>query len=478
MSSSARRLHEIPVTVESPRQGRRARALERFVVRHRDKLAFIHIAMFVGFMALLIIPPLLPLPGDKASIVNNFTLLANYLIWGLWFPLVFVSVIFAGRMWCGVLCPLGAASEWANKYGLKRPVPRWVRWRGTPIVSFMFITILGQTVGVRDYPLAIAEIFGLTFVGAILLGLMYGQGKNKRAWCRHMCPIGLMLGVFSRLGAVQFIPKRKRAGGDAYADKGVCPTMIDINRKEESRHCIQCFRCVHPEKRGGLKMLFRWPGEEVARIRNHNPNAAEVWFLFLATGVSLGGFLWLVLPQYQTLRQIIGVWAINHGWYWIGSPGPAWLMAVHPAAREVFTWLDFFLIVGFMLACAGLLTLMLTICTSISARLAGWLGADGNRRQRFVELAYQYMPVAMVSLVIGLGAELFDSLELAGLSSMTVAAIKAALFAGSLAWSIGLGHRLAGGEGLHGARRWVAIMPCVLGSLAIGLAWAPAIFGV
>lgn len=478
MSTASRRLHEIPVRVESPRQGPRARAVERFVVRHRDKLAWIHIGMFLGFMALLFVPLCLPLPGDDATITNNFTRFANYLIWGLWFPLVFVSVIFTGRSWCGVLCPLGAASEWANRFGLKRPVPRWVRWRGTPIVSFMFITILGQTVGVRDYALAIAEVFGFTFVGAILLGLMYGQGKNKRAWCRHMCPIGLMLGVFSRIGAVQFWPKRKRAGGDAYADRGVCPTMIDINRKEESRHCIQCFKCVHPEKRGGLKMLFRRPGEEVVRIREHNPNAAEIWFLFLATGVSLGGFLWLVLPQYQTLRQMVGVWAIEHGWYWIGTPGPGWLMSVHPEAREVFTWLDFFMITGFMLACAGALTAVLAICTSMSARLAGRLGADGNRRQRFIELAYQYMPVAMVSLVIGLGGELFQSLQLAGLSPQTVAAIKALLFAGSLAWSIGLGHRLAGVQGLRGARRVAVLTPCVLGSLMIGLAWWPAIFGV
>ncbi|HET7307487.1 MAG TPA: 4Fe-4S binding protein [Gammaproteobacteria bacterium] len=466
------------LAAEPPPQGSWARTVESFVVRHRDKLAWIHVGMFIGFMGLLIVPLLLPLPGDQATIFNNFTRFANYLIWGLWFPLVFVSVIFAGRLWCGVLCPLGAASEWANGIGLKRPVPRWVRWRGTPIVSFMFITILGQTVGVRDYATAIAEVFGFTFVGAILLGLMYGQGKNKRAWCRHMCPIGLMLGVFSRLGAVQFWPKRKRPGGDAYANKGVCPTMIDINRKEESRHCIQCFRCVHPGKRGGLKLLFRRPGDEVARIRNHNPNAAEIWFLFLATGVSLGGFLWLVMPQYQALRQMVGIWAINHGWYWIGTSGPAWLMSVHPAAREVFTWLDFFMIVGVMLGCAVVLTAVLTICTSISARIAGWLGADGTPQQRFVELAYQYMPVAMVSLVIGLGGDLFQSFELAGMSAAMVAAIKALLFAGSLAWSIGLGHRLAGGQGLAGARRWAALAPCVIGSLMIGVAWWPAIFGV
>ena len=271
-------LQQIPIRVEGPdgrttqQGGTRLRGLEAFVSRYRDRLAWVHVGMFFVFMALMIVPLLLPLPGDAATFYDNFTLFANFVIWGLWFPLVFVSVIFTGRSWCGVLCPLGACSEWANRVGLKRPVPRWVRWEGTPIVSFIVITVLAQTVDARGFPEGIAIVFGLTFACAIVLGLVYGRGSSKRAWCRHMCPIGLMLGVFSRLGAIQFAPKRPRGGGDAYTEKGVCPTMIDINRKAESRHCIECFRCVNPEARGGLKLLLRAPGHEVANIRDYHPS--------------------------------------------------------------------------------------------------------------------------------------------------------------------------------------------------------------
>ena len=184
-----------------PRSNPWTRAIERFVDRHRNKLVWIRVAMFFGFMALMVVPVLLPLPPDGARFYNNFTLFANFVIWGLWFPLVFVSVIFTGRSWCGVLCPLGACSEWANRVGLKRPVPAWVRWQGTPVVSFMVITILAQTVDARGFAQGIAVVFGLAFACAIVLGFVYGPGKSQRAWCRHMCPIGLMLGVFSRIGA-------------------------------------------------------------------------------------------------------------------------------------------------------------------------------------------------------------------------------------------------------------------------------------
>jgi 4Fe-4S binding domain len=456
----------------------RLRRLERFAAQNRDKLAWIHVAMFFSFMALMIVPLYLPLPGDHATFYGNFTLFANFVIWGLWFPLVFVSVIFTGRSWCGVLCPLGAASEWANGVGLKRPVPRWVRWEGTPIVSFIVITVLAQTVDARGFPQGIAVVFGLAFACAIVLGFVYGPGKKKRPWCRHMCPIGLMLGVFSRIGAVQFAPKRPRAGGDAYTEKGLCPTMIDLNRKEESRHCIECFRCVHPEAKGGLKLMARWPGTEVAQIRRFNPNAAEIWFLFLATGVSIGGFLWLVLPQYDRLRQQAGIWAIGHGWDWIGAAGPWWLMSVHPAGREVYTWLDFFLITTFMLACAVALTVVLALLTALSSWLAGKLKADLGFRARFVEQAYAYMPVAMVSLVIGLGSELFEALPLIGVPAAYVPAIKLALFALGVAWSLVLGRRLLAAQGLRGIAQPLALLPLIAGVAVIGLAWWPAIFGI
>ncbi len=451
--------------------------LEAWAVRHRDKLAWLHLAMLVAFITLIVGPLLLPPPGDNATVLNNFTLLTNFLLWGLWFPLVFISVIFTGRSWCGIFCPMGACSEWANRIGPKRPIPAWVRWEGTPVVSFIVVTVLAQTVDARGFAQGAAVVFGLAFLCAVLLGFFYGTGGNKRPWCRHMCPIGLMLGVFSRIGAVQFVAKQPRPGGDAYAEKGLCPTMIHIARKTESRHCIECMRCVQPTARGGLAVVLRPPGQEVAQIRHHNPNATEVWFLFLASGLALGGFLWLVLPQYDTWRQALGEWAIGRGWDWIAMPGPWWLMSVHPAQHETYTWLDVFTISGFMLGTAVALTATLTLLTALSSWLAGRLGGDLTFRARFGEQAYATMPVAMVSLVVGLGATLFQGLPLLGLPAWSAAAAKALLFALGMGWSVRLGDRLLAGEGLRGWRRRLALLPLLAGIVLVALAWRPAIFG-
>ncbi len=190
---------------------RLAQRIEAFFFAQRAKLKFVHAAMFVFFLAVIVVPVWLPDPPQDATPFTNFTTFANYALWGLWFPLVFLSVIVTGRSWCGLLCPMGAASEWANRVGLKRVIPSWLSWQGTPIVSFLLVTILGQTVGVRDHPEAIAEVFGGTMIFAVLIGYLYG--RNKRAWCRHMCPIGLLLGVFSRIGAGQAVSFSRSPAG-------------------------------------------------------------------------------------------------------------------------------------------------------------------------------------------------------------------------------------------------------------------------
>jgi hypothetical protein len=447
--------------------------VENFAVRHRRSLVFVHSAMLVLFAVLMVGPLILPSAGS-AGAFDSFAHIATFLVWGLWFPLVFLSVIVAGRSWCGLLCPMGAASEWANRIGPRRPIPRWVQWPGTPIVSFVLVTIWAQTAGARDHAEAMAIVFGSTLVAALLLGFLYGRGK--RAWCRHMCPIGLLLGVYSRIGIVDFHPKRPQPGGDRWTERTACPTMIDLDHKTESRHCIACYRCVSPAAKGGLYLRLRRLGEEIAAIRKHNPNFAEVLFLFIGTGVSLGGFLWLVLPSYQSLRSAIGNWAIEHGWDWLGEPGPLWLIADYPAEREVLRWLDFVLIAGYMLAWTIGMTVLLCAATAGSAWLSGRLGGDRDFRRRFVELGYQFLPVAMISLLLGLGGGLFSALAASGLGAGVTAAVKAGLFLAGGLWSLALGERLLARQGVPAGWRWLPLLPGLLGSLAIGAAWYPAVF--
>lgn len=432
--------------------------------------------MLLVFLVVAGLPVMLPEPASGATALTDLRLALSYLLWGVWFPLVFLSVIPFGRVWCGALCPMGAATEAMNKIGLKRPIPAWIRWEGTPAISFILTTLYGQTLGVRDHPEAAAGIFGGTMLLAMLVGYLYG--RDKRVWCRHVCPIGRVLGLYSRLGILQFASRLRLPGAHEYSERGPCPTMIDLSRKTESRHCIACFRCVQPKAANGMRVSLRAPGDEIENIRDHRANGAEAWFLFLDTGVALGGFLWLVLPWYQDARQSFGEWAIERGWDWVVEVGPAWLMSVHPARAEAFMWLDFLCIVGFMVGCMLLLSAILAATTALAAGLAGRAGAEGGFGRLFTELGYQYAPVALMSLVIGLGAELLAPLRETPLGETGIHVVRGGLFAFGAVWSVWLGYRLTRRMGLSPRACLAPLVPGLLGSLVVGIGWWPAIFGI
>jgi hypothetical protein len=83
----------------------------------------------------------------------------------------------------------------------------------------------------------------------------------------------------------------------------------------------------------------------------------------------------------------------------------------------------------------------------------------------------------MVSLVLGLGSELFGLLQ-RGIGPGPTHWLELALFAGGLIWSLLIGHRLLQRQGLAGARLAVALAPSLLGCILAGLAWWPALFGI
>lgn len=433
--------------------------IEALFVKNRDRFGYIHIAMFFIFALLVILPLFLPLPSEDATIWGDFTLFSRFLIWGLWFPLMLLSVILFGRLWCGLLCPQGALSEYAGKKGLNRPIPTWMRWQGTPILSFILITVFAQLLGARDYALSAMEVLGGTMLLAVVVGFFYTSGR--RAWCRHLCPVGPLLGVFSRLGAVSF----EKNGGSG---KGcACPTFINTASKVASSNCIECFRCVNPEATDTLHLKIRRPGLEIEEIQKREPNLWEVLFLFLATGLALGAFHWQVNPIYVNYKQALGSLFLNIGLGdFIGRSGPWWIMVHYPEAGEVFSWLDFISIMTFMIGSMAIAAGALFSLTFIAAMI---LRERGRVMKTIIRLGYLYAPVALVSLVLGLGLMLFKSLADIGLSGMTVKMFQVGLFASGGMWSLYLAIRLQG--------RWsLAVIPSVAGTGFVALAWHKVLF--
>ena len=83
----------------------------------------------------------------------------------------------------------------------------------------------------------------------------------------------------------------------------------------------------------------------------------------------------------------------------------------------------------------------------------------------------------MVSLVIGLGAMLFDSIKFTPLGPAGVKMIKGGLYLVGVVWSVWLSQKILARQGVPTSRRWLPILPGIAGSIVIGACWWPVIVG-
>lgn len=102
-------------------------------------------------------------------------------------------------------------------------------------------------------------------------------------------------------------------------------------------------------------------------------------------------------------------------------------MSVHPERREVFRWLDFFMITGTMVAVMVLSALVLSAASLASARLARLLGSTASLLQASVQIGYSQAPVALMALMVGLATELFTPFLRLGMAATQVNDVKVAM---------------------------------------------------
>jgi len=141
------------------------------------------------------------------------TNLGNLIVWSYWWPVIIVLAIFFGRIWC-MICPVEIITTFFAKIGLKRKRPKWLLSGWAITVFYILILFVGiQGFAIHRNPFFMA-IYLLAIVGvSILVGSIY----EKNTFCRYVCPVGYLLGLYSRLSFLGWRVK----------DKNVCATCKD-----------------------------------------------------------------------------------------------------------------------------------------------------------------------------------------------------------------------------------------------------------
>ncbi|WP_230370139.1 4Fe-4S binding protein [Paludibacterium denitrificans] len=363
---------------------------------HARALRWLQWAVVLIYAFLLIVPACLPLPDDTARMVNNLTVLAQFVFWGVWWPFVLLSMLLFGRLWCGVLCPEGALSEWAAKRGRGWPIPRWMRWGGWPFVAFALTTIYGQLVSVYQYPKAALLVLGGSTVAAVIVGFFYTRGKRAR--CRHLCPVNGVFALLSKLAPMHYRVDEDAWRAAAKPGRLIPIQAVDCAPLQPLRHmkggsgCHMCGRCSG--HRDAIALSWRSPDEEVVQVA---ATEADVWQTLLIVygllGVAIGAFHWTMSPWFVALKQGLAEWLVERDWMWLlDTNAPWWLLTHYPEHNDVFSWLDGTVLIGYVLATALVLGSGLLLCLALSVRLAGrW------QWQRLHHLAQGLIPLVLAS---------------------------------------------------------------------------------
>jgi polyferredoxin len=197
---------------------------------------------------------------------------------GAWIVLHYIiakimGTLVFGRVWCGWACWFGMVFDWLpyphSRYRHPGSIDklRYLHFVGSmALVAFVWL-VLGQQGALGASGLA---WFVTGFVAYQLLGIgMAFAFKDNRAFCKYLCPLGVLMKATSRYALIKI---------DGTASKcdscNVCVEMCPMNiripdyilngQRVLSTECTLCQTCIHacPQDALGLSLKFDVGGVE------------------------------------------------------------------------------------------------------------------------------------------------------------------------------------------------------------------------
>lgn len=259
------------------------------------------VAAFPVMIAILFLGPQ---TRDRNLVLNFF--------WAWWWPFFLFLFPFLGRIWCSV-CPFMIYGEITQKLSLwlfPRQLKTWPRqqaekWGGWLMFALFTLIFLWEEIwDLQNTAYLSACLLLLITAGAMIFSAIW----ERRFWCRYLCPIGGMNGLFAKLSMTELRAQQGicSAGCTTYQcykggpQKGEglqtngCPLYSHPAQLLDNRDCVLCMTCLKACPHRSVEFNLRLPAVEL--WTTHTPRSYEVALLCLL----LGGVYLHRLPELQS----------------------------------------------------------------------------------------------------------------------------------------------------------------------------------
>ena len=248
------------------------------------------------------------------------------LFWAWWWPLILLTYPLVGRLWCS-FCPFMVWGEIVQRLArlLGWQPQRWPRgdsdrWAAPLLAAGFAAILLWEAVGNLENTAWLSSCLLLLITAGAVVGSL---AFEKRFWCRYLCPVGGMNGLFAKLAISELRAqigtcsgsctsfacfKGGPAEGEGYATGG-CPVGTHPAHLADNRNCVLCLTCAQACPHRSVTVRLRPPAADLQR--SMDPPAGEAGLiLVLAGGLCLHHWERLL----GWLPGKVAALASGHGW--------------------------------------------------------------------------------------------------------------------------------------------------------------------
>nr|WP_254896236.1 sigma 54-interacting transcriptional regulator [Synechococcus sp. HK05] len=225
------------------------------------------------------------------------------LFWAWWWPLILLGFPLVGRLWCS-FCPFMVWGEISQRLArrLGFQPQRWPRgdsdrW-ASPLLAggFALILLWEELCNLQNTAWLSSCLLLLITAGAVIGSLRF----EKRFWCRYLCPVGGMNGLFAKLAITELRAqvgtcsgscstyacfKGGPADGEGLATAG-CPLGTHPAHLADNRNCVLCLTCAQACPHRSVQLALRPPAADIQREMSLPPGEPAL-VLVLAGDVCL-----------------------------------------------------------------------------------------------------------------------------------------------------------------------------------------------